>query len=195
MMHKPVKNNGCLWAMFLAIGLLGVTPGIADAQPAPDQAAGAPGYGPGMMGGYGMGGGMMGGYGGYGPGMMDGYGGGYGMGPGMMGAYGPRYGQRGFGILRLPSLTDQQRQQIVQIENDLRKKNWPLMGKLMDEEATLREMYSTGEPNPAAVGAQYRKISALRRQMLENAVAAHNRIDGLLTKEQRGQLQQYGPLQ
>jgi Spy/CpxP family protein refolding chaperone len=174
MMHKPVKKNGYLLAMFLAIGLLGVTPGIADAQPAPDQAAGAPGYGPGMMGGYG---------------------GGYGMGPGMMGGYGPGYGQRGFGILRLPSLTDQQRQQIVQIENGLRKKNWPLMGKLMDEEATLREMYSTGEPNPAAVGAQYRKISALRQQMLENAVAAHNRIDGLLTKEQRGQLQQYGPLQ
>lgn len=184
--------------MLLAIGLLGVTPGIADAQPAPDQAAGAPGYGPGMMGGYGggygMGAGMMGGYGEYGPGMMGGYGG-YGMGPGMMGGYGPGYGQRGFGILRLPSLTDQQRQQIVQIENGLRKENWPLMGKLMDEEATLREMYSTGEPNPAAVGAQYRKISALRQKMLENAVAAHNRIDGLLTKEQRGQLQQYGPLQ
>ena len=60
-----------------------------------------PGYGmgPGMMGGYGpgygMGPGMMGGYGpgyGMGPGMMGGYGPGYGMGPGMMGGYGPGYG-------------------------------------------------------------------------------------------------------
>ena len=51
------------------------------------------GYGPGMMGGPGYGRGYGPGYGrGYGPGYGPGYGMGYGMGPGMMGGYGPGYG-------------------------------------------------------------------------------------------------------
>ena len=66
------------------------------------------GYGPG----YGMGPGMMGSYGpgyrygrgygpgyGMGPGMMGGYGPGYGMGPGMMGGYGPGYYGMGPGMM------------------------------------------------------------------------------------------------
>ncbi|MFZ1909624.1 MAG: hypothetical protein WAU52_11140 [Burkholderiales bacterium] len=99
-----------LVALIASIGLAAVAiPSFADSQTDyPTMMGGyGPGYGagPGMMGGPGYGrgygpgyGGVQGATGGYGPGygmgpwMMGGYGPGYGMGPGMMGGYGAGYG-------------------------------------------------------------------------------------------------------
>ena len=97
-----------LVALVAGIGLAAVAaPSFAESTPDNPAMMGGygPGYGPGMMGGpgygRGYGPGMMGGPGygrgygpgyGMGPGMMGGYGPGYGMGPGMMGGYGPGYG-------------------------------------------------------------------------------------------------------
>ncbi|PKO72147.1 MAG: hypothetical protein CVU20_03750 [Betaproteobacteria bacterium HGW-Betaproteobacteria-14] len=136
------------------------------------------GYGPGMMMGGGQGQGMMGGYGQgqMGPGMM---GGGYGhgmMGQGMMGS------QQGLpGV----SLDDKQRKAYNAINDDLRRKRWELMGRTMDEQAKLRDLYEADKRDPAAIGAAYQRIFDLQRQMIESTVAAHNKIEGLLTPEQR----------
>lgn len=163
--------------------------GVAFAQPNPGTMGPGMmggGYGPGMMGGYGqgqMGPGMMGG--GYGPGMM---GGGYG--PGMMGG-GYGHGMMGQGMMGsqqgLPgiSLDDKQRKAYNAINDELRRKRWELMGRTMDEQAKLRDLYEAEKRDPAAIGAAYQRVFDLQRQMIESTVAAHNKIEGLLTPEQR----------
>jgi len=86
-----------LVALVAGIGLAAVAaPSFADSTPNNPAMMGGygPGYGPGMMGGPGYGRGYGPGYGrGYGPG----YGMGYGMGPWMMGGYGPGHGM-GYGM-------------------------------------------------------------------------------------------------
>lgn len=128
------------------------------------------GYGPGMMDGYGSGG-MMGG--GYGPGTMGGYGG---MGSGMMGGHGGFYGV---------DLDDKQRRSANAIQDELRRKRWELMGRTMDEQSKLRDLYEAEKRDPKAIGAAYQRIFDLRRQMIEATITAHNRIEELLTPEQR----------
>ena len=137
----------------------------------------APGWGYG----YGMGPGMMGGGYGMGPGMMWGGGyGGYGMGPGMMGYW--AYGQL--------NLSDTQRENINKILDQERRGHWAIMGRMMDQQEKMRDLYEHEQPDPKAVGAVYAAIAKLRQQMIETHVAAQNRIDQLLTKEQREELQQ-----
>jgi len=163
----------------------------------PGMMWGGGGYGPGMMGGYGMGPGMMGGYGGYGmgpmgmmggmmgPGMMGGGYGGMGMmgmGPGMMGGYG------GFNGL---NLSDEQRAKIDKIFDAERKQHWSVMGKMMDEQNKLRDLYAQETPDPKKVGAVYGEIAKLRQQMIEAHVQASNQMQQVLTKEQREQLRQW----
>jgi Spy/CpxP family protein refolding chaperone len=167
------------------------------------------GMGPGMMGGwgYGMGPGMMygygGGYGGYGPGygmgpgMMGGYGG-YGIGPGMMYGYGgpgsgtgPGYGYRGgYGSRGWGAglnLTEEQRGKIGKIQQDLRSKQWDLMGKMQDEYSRRADA-----PDEAAASKADDQIASLQQQMFNNAADARKQMDAVLTKEQRQQLRREG---
>ncbi len=144
--------------------------------------------GMGMMGGM-MGSGMMGGYGGMGmmgmgPGMMSGgmMGGGYGMGPGMMMGYGAPSGL---------DLSGEQRTKIDKIFDAERKQHWSVMGKMMDEQNKLRDLYAQETPDPKKVGAVYGKIAKLRQQMIETHVQASNQAQQVLTKEQREQLRQW----
>ncbi len=153
----------------------------------PGTAGGYGGHhmGPGMMGGYGghgMGPGTAGGYGGHhmGPGMMGGYGG-HGMGLGMMGGY-------GLGAIYRLNLTDEQRTQVNGVQEDLRKKNWDLMGKMQDElskQADIRG--SSGKLDRSAILAADKRIFELRQQMLANGLDAQERIEALLTPQQKEQ--------
>jgi len=175
------------------------------------------GMGPGMMhgygwgGGYGMGPGMMQGYGpgyGMGPGMMQGYGYGYGMGPGMMQGYGMgpgmMYGGRGgwnggygmgpgmmygygYGYGGGPDLTDDQRSKIGKIQQDLRSKQWELMGKMHD--AYGRRVDAADDATAEKADDQ---ITKLQQEMIANAAAARKQMDAVLTKEQRQQLRRGG---
>jgi Spy/CpxP family protein refolding chaperone len=141
---------------------------------------GAGGYGPGYGYGYGMGPGMMGGYG-----MMHG--------PGMMGGEGMMYGpgMMGMGPVWMLNLTDEQRAKISKLQDELRKKQWATMGQIMDEREKLFELYSDDSPDAKKVGAVYGKIFDLRRQMIEATIDTQNRMQALLTKEQRAQLDQW----
>jgi len=123
--------------------------------------------GRGMMGPGMMGPGMMG------PGMM---------GPGMMGGYG--YGPA-------LDLTEQQQAKIAQIQEDFRKKQWDLAAKMDAEQAKLNEIYYSGKRDPAAIDNQYKKIYDLRRQMIQIQVDAQNRMDAVLTPEQKERLRGY----
>lgn len=127
---------------------------------------GGPGGGMGMMGG----GGMMGGMGMGGPGM------------GMMGGMGPVW---------MLDLSDEQRGKIEKIQDDTRRKNWDTYGKIMDEQAKLRDLYSGETVDPKKVGAVYAGIAKLQQQVIESSVEAHNRVQAVLTKEQKEQLKQW----
>jgi Spy/CpxP family protein refolding chaperone len=194
-MNTKQKLVGALAAM----ALLGT---VASASAQQGQPYYGYGMGPGMMGGWcpmcGMGPGMMGmGPGMMGPGMMGmGPGGMWGdwddwddrymgrgmMGPGMMGGYG--YGPA-------LDLTEQQQAKIAQIQEDFRKKQSDLAAKMDAEQAKLNEIYYSGKRDPAAIDNQYKKIYDLRRQMIQIQVDAQNRMDAVLTPEQKERLRGY----
>jgi Spy/CpxP family protein refolding chaperone len=172
-----------------AAALLG-TAAVALSQPY--------GMGPGMMGGYGpgygMGPGMMGGYGpggGMGPGMMGGYGpgygmgpgmmGGYGMGPGMMGGYGPGYG---YGL----NLSDDQREKISEIQQELAQKHWELMGTMHRQGGPMSQALGPGPIDEQAARKAYEAMAAAQKQMFELSLQTRKRIDAVLTPEQREQM-------
>lgn len=148
---------------------------------------------PWMWGGQGQGGGGCGmmGPGMMGPGMMMGSGMGFGRGwghmmggPGMM-MGGPGMMMGGFGML---DLTDKQIDQLNDIQTKLQKDHWQLMGKMIDEQANVRKAWSGDKPDPKKVGAAYSKLFELRRQAIEDRVAAMNKMYDTLTDEQREQL-------
>jgi Spy/CpxP family protein refolding chaperone len=145
----------------------------ADYPPSANSGSATVPWGPGMMDGYGMGPGMMGGYG-MGPGMM----GGYGMGPGMAGRIGRV----------VPDLTADQKSKISQVQRDARAKHWALMGRMIEAQDRLQDLYDADKPDSAAIHAQYREIEALRRQMADIALDANEQIDAVLGKEQRERL-------
>ena len=182
-----------------AAALIGATTVGASALADPPQ--GAYGMGPGMMGGM-MGAGMMGG-GGYGPGdgmgggMMGGGSPGGGMGPGMTGGMmgsgmmGPGM-MGGYGAGADLNLTAEQRGKISKIQNDARRKQWDLMGKMQDERSQMQELYSLDKRDDAALGKSYRAMSELRNQTFDLSLSAQRQIDAVLTQEQRDKLKRGG---
>jgi len=148
--------------------------------------------GPGMMGGagpggYGMGPEMMGGHGphgyGMGPGMMGpGMMGGYGMGRGMMGGY----GWAGYGGL---NLNDEQRAKIAAIQEESSGKQRELVGKMHEQRHELHQFDSPGKVDDDAARKAYQAMSDARKAMFEISLDVRKRIDAVLTKEQREQLQ------
>ena len=154
------------------------------------------GMGPGMMGqgygpGYGMGPGMMGpgyGYGyGMGPGMMgQGYGPGYGMGPGAMGGYGP-----GYGMLGQLNLTPEQWNKVNTIYQELAKKQWDLNGEMREDAFKLRELMSSEKPDRNAIDQQYKKLQDARRQRFQAQLDAQEKMNGVLTDEQKERLRRF----
>jgi len=165
-----------------ALAALSAAVPFVQAQPARSDSP-RENYGPGMMGGYGGPG-----QGPYGPGMMRGQGQSYGYGPGMMGGM---MGGMGLGPLQALDLNEQQQTRINQIRDETRRKNWETMGKLLDEQARLRDLLAAEKRDPAAIGKQSMKMADLRRQLLEASIDSHNRIEALLSKEQRDQLRSY----
>ena len=181
-MKKSTYSGKFLLALPLTVALWSGFSTSASAQPTPMSSNPSPAGCPGMMG---SGSDMMGGYG-MGPGMMGG--GGMGM---MGGAYGAGHGMMaGFRSL---NLSDEQRTKIDRIGDETRKKNWELMGRIHEDSNALRDLYYADKPDPAAIGKAYQKIFDLKRQMIETSVEAHNRMEAVLTKEQRDQLKRTRP--
>ena len=178
-----MKRTNLLVNTCVALALIAATAaGAADDDDDYRRGMMGPGMmGPGMMGGgYGMGPGMGMGHGmgmmgpgmGMGPGMM-------GPGMGMMGGYGPFHGL---------DLDDDQQKKVTQIQDALRKQHWDLMGKMQDEYVKLRDLYAADTRDPSAIGQQMQRVFDLRRQMIESGVDAENRMEAVLTAEQKAQL-------
>ena len=173
-MHEHMGNMGHMASMMHGMGpMMGGMHGVDPMM------GGMGGMGP-MMGGMGP---MMGGMHGVDP-MMGGMGG---MGP-MMGGMGPMMG--GMGMMGMLELSDEQRSELNGIGDELRRKHWDIMGRMMDERAVLRDLLQAEEHDPKTIGAAYGRLFDLRRQMIEAAIEAGNRRKALLTDEQREQIRQ-----
>jgi len=158
----------------LMLGTFAAVGFAAMAQTTPGTTAPAPGMGPGMMHGQ--------------P-----YDHPHGMSPGAMG------GMMGHGMmvgraLSSLNLSDSQRSQILKIQDDVRHQNWELMGKSQDEMAKLRDAYLAGSTaNRKTILDTYKRIDELRLQRIGNVLDAQEKIENVLTVEQRGQLKSWGP--
>jgi Spy/CpxP family protein refolding chaperone len=116
----------------------------------------------------GMMGGQMGGMGGHGDGMKRG-------------------AARMHMVMSL-DLSDEQRSKINKLTDELKHDNWATKGLIMDGSAKLRDLYEADKRDPAAIGKEYQKIFDLQRQMIEATITTQNRIEELLTPDQRAQL-------
>jgi len=162
--QEPPRTTG---AGMMAPGMMGGGPG--DGRGWRDDER----WGWAMMGGRGMG--MMGGRG-MGPAMMmDGM--------GMMGF--------GLGAIGRLDLNDSQRRQVQKFDDELRRKNWDLMGKMHDEMSRMRDAMWTDKRDRAAILAANKRMSELRQQMLENMLDAADKAEAVLTPQQREQLRRY----
>lgn len=126
-----------------------------------------------------------------GGGMMDdddmpmmGAGGGMGCGAG----WGGGMGMMGSGALSGLDLTAEQCARINKIQDEMRKQHWTVMGKIMDEQARLRDLYAEDKLDAKKITAVSDAIHGLRKQMIETRIDATNRMRDVLTKEQREQL-------
>jgi Spy/CpxP family protein refolding chaperone len=176
-MEADMKYRKLLASTITALALVAAT-GVATAEDqkpvdasGPGMMGGGYGMGPGM--GMGMGSGMMG-SGMMGPDMGMGM-----MGHGMMG---------GYGAFQALDLNDDQQKKITQIQDALRKQHWELMGKMQDEYVKLRDLNAADTREPSAIGQQMQRVFDLRRQMIESGVDAENRMEAVLTAEQKAQL-------
>ena len=170
---KTLRHKRSLFlALLLALSAIFI-PSSASADPEYPMMGG---YGSGMMGGS-YGSGMMGGYG---RGMMDGYG------QGMMGRGGC------YGFESTLNLTPDQQKKISKVREDMRKSNWDIMGKMREEHYKLRDLYYADKPDSKAINAQYKKVQELQQQMMDSGLASRNKIDELLTKEQKEKLKGAG---
>jgi Spy/CpxP family protein refolding chaperone len=100
----------------------------------------------------------------------------------------------GLGALAQLDLSDAQRAEVFKVQDELRRKNWDLLGKQQDEQAKLRDAYfASGKRDRTAIVAAYKRIGDLRVQRIENSLDAADKIEGLLTPQQRDQLKRFGP--
>jgi Spy/CpxP family protein refolding chaperone len=116
---------------------------------------------------------------------------GRGCGYGYYGMRGGGTGMMGAGALAALNLTPDQRTKINKIQDELRKQHWALMGKMMDEQVKMRDLYEAEKPDAKKIGAVSDYLQVLRKQMIESRVDAYNRMREVLTKEQREQLNKW----
>ncbi len=82
-----------------------------------------------------------------------------------------------------------QHQQVLSIQDKLRRDDWRVMGKMYDEMAALRKaMWPSERSHRLVVAASNKRMSKLRHQMLENALLAAETLIAILTSDQRAQL-------
>ena len=120
---------------------------------------------------------------------------GYGHGRAMMGqeTMGQGMGAQQGGVLAVLNLSDAQREKVLAIQEEHRKKNWAAMGEVRAEQYKLRSLYGAERLDADKIAGQQQKVDELRRQMLKSRVEAHNQIAALLTPEQRKELRERAP--
>lgn len=105
---------------------------------------------------------------------------------GMMGGWGP--GMMGWGGAGL-KLGSEQRNKLQAIRKDLRDKQFALMDQMHDSMHSAN-FYRGGTFDEQAARRAFEAAEKVHRQMFENMLDAHKRMDAVLTPQQRQQLSQ-----
>jgi len=93
-------------------------------------------------------------------------------------------------MLATMKLEGEQRSKIAKVFDKLKHDNWLSMGLINDETVKLRDLYDAEKHDAAAIGKVYQAIFDLKRQMIEASIEAENRVDEILTPEQRAQMKE-----
>jgi len=96
-------------------------------------------------------------------------------------------------MLSLPDLTEAQRRSLTERQRDLQRQLLKLQEKALDAQFALEDVASKERPDPKAVGGAMQDVFAVRRQMVEATIAAHNDLFSILTEEQVQALSGRGP--
>lgn len=123
----------------------------------------------------------------------QGYGSGHGQGRGMMGDGMMGQRQQQGGVLAALGLSEEQREKVLAIQEEHRRKNWAAFGEVRTEQYKLRSLYGADKVDPDKVAEQQKKVDELRRALLKSRVEAHNQMAAVLTPEQRKLLRQQAP--
>ena len=127
-----------------------------------------------------------------GPGMGGtggGWGAGYGMGAGMPGA-----GMMSPGIGRaqwLPDLEDSQRNQLLDLQEELRAQHREIAGEVRKELARLRNAWHAPERDRQAILASWKRLGEWQQKAVEQSLDAADRMDRILTAGQREELRRW----
>jgi Spy/CpxP family protein refolding chaperone len=93
-------------------------------------------------------------------------------------------------LLRALNLSEEQHAKIKKLADELKHKNWATQGLINDETAQLSDLYEADKRDPAAIGKEYQKVFDLKRQMIETYLDVQNRIEDVLTPEQRARIKE-----
>jgi Spy/CpxP family protein refolding chaperone len=93
-------------------------------------------------------------------------------------------------MLRALDLSQEQQSKINKLSDDLKHNNWATQGLINDETAKLRDLYEADKRDPATIGKEYQKVFDLKRQMIETYLETQNRIEEILTPEQRAKMKE-----
>ena len=90
-------------------------------------------------------------------------------------------------------LTVDQRNKLTEIERDLKRKQWPLMGSIRELRWKQQDAFKAAEVDVEAVRRNFEETSALRKQMFDLAIEGRKRVESVLTREQRAQVSEWTP--
>lgn len=120
---------------------------------------------------------------------------------GMMGGEGPMTGETTPSVGKGPArphfhalwqldLSDEQRNKVNAVHDELHKKHLELMGRMHDQQTRLRDLYGVEPYDARKIGAAYGEMGNLRAQMVEAEVDALNRGVALLNPEQKARFKE-----
>lgn len=93
------------------------------------------------------------------------------------------------GDLARVNLTGIQRRQVLAIQDELHKSVWNLLGKMYEELIALRNtMWPSEQHDRPAILVSDKRMTGLRKQILEDSLGAADKVDDVLTQRQRTQL-------
>jgi Spy/CpxP family protein refolding chaperone len=91
------------------------------------------------------------------------------------------------------NLSSDQWSKVHAIHEDVAKKQWELAGKMREEAYKLRNLMASEKRDRSAITGEYKKLQELRLQSFQARIDTQEKIDGVLTKEQKEQLRRFAP--
>jgi len=91
-------------------------------------------------------------------------------------------------MLESLALSKEQKSKINNLSDEFNHNIWAIQGLINDEAAKLRFLYEADRRDPVAIGKEYIKVFDFKRQMIETYLDTQNRIEDILTPEQRAKL-------